>query len=70
MNKAKALAAKRHTTLKAVIESSIREALKAEQQAGKFTLDDRSVAGKGLQKAFRDRPWSGIRATAYEGRGN
>lgn len=69
MKKAKALAARRHSTLRSVIEHGIRVALKEEQQAEKFSLPDLSVKGKGLQEGFRDKPWSDIRHAAYEGQG-
>lgn len=69
MKQAKKLAARRNSTLRAVIERAIRTALKEEQRAEKFKLPDRSVDGKGLQPEFEHRPWSDIRDAAYKGRG-
>jgi hypothetical protein len=67
--KAKALAARQGTTLRALIESGLRRRLAEEQEGKNYTLPDRSVKGRGLQPALRDRPWSEIRDAAYEGRG-
>lgn len=69
MKKAKALAAKRHITLRAVIERGIRTTLQEERKAELFSLPDRSVDGNGLQEGFRDKPWSDVRHAAYEGHG-
>lgn len=67
--KAKEIAARQGTTLRALIESGLRRRLAEEQEPKGYTLPDRSVKGRGLQPALRDRPWSGIRDAAYEGRG-
>jgi Arc/MetJ family transcription regulator len=68
--KAKQLAARRGTTLRAVVEQGIRQVLREERAGREFTLRDASVDGNGLQPEFRDRPWADIRDAAYEGRGN
>ena len=68
-NKAKALAARRRTTLRAVIEEGIRMRLRAERATARFELRDASVAGEGLQPEFRDADWAAIRRAAYEVRG-
>ena len=66
---AKALAAKRGTTFRAIVEQGIRYALQEEEKAESFRLADKSVTGNGLQAEFRNRPWAFIRHNAYEGRG-
>lgn len=68
--KAKALAAKKGITLRAVIEQGIRRTLETEQSLVKFQLEDKSVGGNGLCMEFRDKSWPEIRDAAYEGRGS
>lgn len=65
---AKALAAREHTTLRALIERGLRDLLR-ERQGGGYRLEDASVDGNGLQPGFRDGDWRAIRETIYEGRG-
>ncbi|MBI4868050.1 MAG: DUF2191 domain-containing protein [Candidatus Wallbacteria bacterium] len=68
--RAKRLAAKRHTTLKAVIESALREALEQEGRPGKpFKVRTHVVKGRGLQPGLSWDDWSTLRELAYEGRG-
>ena len=68
--KAKALALKRGTTLRAIIEQGIRSILEAEQEVTKFQLKNMSVSGNGLRMEFKDKSWLTIRDAAYEGRGS
>lgn len=70
MKKAKALAARRGTTLRAIIEQGIRMTLSQERRAVPYELPDRSIAGKGLQAGFDHAEWSDFRDTAYKGRGS
>lgn len=70
LEKAKRLAAKRRTTLRAIIEQSLRNTLKEQRRMETYELPDRSVDGQGLQPGFRDKPWSDIRDAAYDGRGS
>jgi len=67
--KAKAYAARRHTTLRAVIEQGIRQVMRNDRTASKFKLRDASVGGNGLHKEYKDADWSKIREAAYKGRG-
>ncbi|MCY4154545.1 MAG: hypothetical protein OXD47_12105 [Gammaproteobacteria bacterium] len=67
---AKALAARRDTTFREIVERGIRHTLQEAQQVQTFQLVDKSVTGHGLQAEFRDRPWAAIRHSAYEGRGS
>jgi Arc/MetJ family transcription regulator len=69
MKKAKALAARRHITLREVIERGIRTTLKEEQREEKFSLPNRSVEGKGFQAGFEDASWADIRDAVYKGQG-
>ena len=69
VRKAKALAARRGTTLRALIEQGLRTELRNERRTGRFVLRDASVDGDGLQTEFRKADWSLIRDAAYEERG-
>ena len=69
MKKAKALAAKRGTTLKSIIELGLRKTIAEAERARPYRLPDKSVAGKGLQPGFAEENWADIRGAAYEGRG-
>ena len=59
--KAKALAARRGTTFREIVEQGIRHALQEAQQVQTFQLVDKSVTGNGLQAEFRNKPWAVIR---------
>jgi hypothetical protein len=66
LEEAKALAARRGTTLRRVIEEGLREVLAREPSTVvPFRLRDASVGGNGLTAEFRDRPWSDIFDAAY-----
>ena len=67
--KAKALAVRRGTTLRALIEQGLRQVMREERRTTEFTLREASVQGRGLQRAFKDKNWTDIREAAYEGRG-
>lgn len=69
MKKAKALAVRRGTTLRAVIERGIRMTLKEEAPRTQYELPDKSVDGKGLQPGFEHGDWADFRDAAYKGRG-
>jgi len=66
---AKEFAARKRTTLRAVIEQGIRTVLREDVAAETFRLRDASVGGQGLHEAFRDADWKAIREAAYEERG-
>ncbi len=70
LTKAKKLAAKRGTTLRAIIEQGIRNTVKEQQRGTQYVLPDMSVDGKGLQPEVKNRSWSDIRDAAYERRGS
>lgn len=68
---AKRLAAKRHTTLRAVVESALRQFLRseAEVQGGEFRLRKKTFRGQGLQPGLEEGNWIEVRTRIYEGRG-
>lgn len=63
---AKALAARRGTTFREIVEQGIHHALQEAQQVQTFQLVDKSVTGNGLQAEFRNKPWAVIRHSVYE----
>ncbi|HSN73112.1 MAG TPA: hypothetical protein VLT59_16470 [Steroidobacteraceae bacterium] len=67
--KAKAYAARKNTTLRAVIEQGIRQVLRDDRSASSFKLRDASVPGNGLRDGFREADWARIREEAYGDRG-
>lgn len=67
---AKTLASRQGTTLKAVVETSLREFLaKREKSRAAFRLKDGSFRGQGLQPGIREGDWRAIESLIYEGRG-
>lgn len=69
--RAKRLAAKRRTTLKAVIEQSLREALDNERRSiSRASVHIHTFGGNGLQAGLDWGHWSAVRDTIYEGRGS
>lgn len=71
LRRAKRLAARRRTTLRAVIEDALRHVLAAEQRAQKARpVKTHVVGGEGLQPGLTWGDWSALRALAYEGRGS
>ena len=67
---AKAIAQRENTTLRALIETGLRQVLRDRQSRRRFELRDASFGGRGLQPEFRDGDWRNIRDAAYEGRGS
>jgi hypothetical protein len=66
---AKQVAARKHTTVRALVEEGLRLVLEREQQRKPFTLRDGSVGGGWMRSEYADASWDEIRAVAYEGRG-
>jgi hypothetical protein len=66
---AKAVARRDKTTLRALIETGLRQALRERRRKDRFRLRDASFRGNGLQPEFRDGDWQRVREAAYEGRG-
>ena len=67
--KAKTHAARENTTLRSLVERGLRLAMRDDGQRRRFVLRDASVAGKGLQRDYRDADWARLREAAYEDRG-
>lgn len=70
MKKAKALAARRGTSLRSIIERGIRTTLSEERRRVQYELPERSVNGMGLQTGFKRGEWADIRNAVYTGRGD
>ena len=66
---AKAVAQRDKTTLRALIETGLRQVLRERRRKARFRLRDASFRGNGLQPEFLDGDWQRIREAAYEGRG-
>jgi hypothetical protein len=68
-DEAKAVARREKTTLRALIETGLRQLLRERRRRVRFQLRDASFGGRGLRAEFRDGDWQRIREAAYEGRG-
>jgi hypothetical protein len=66
---AKAVARREKTTLRALIETGLRQVLRDRRRRTRFRLRDASFGGRGLRPEFREGDWEHIRQAAYEGRG-
>lgn len=69
ITRAKALAIRRNTTLRALLEQGLRQVLSDELRPAEFKLRDASVDGRGLRDEFRDKDWAALRKAAYEDHG-
>jgi hypothetical protein len=69
LEEAKKVAARDHTTVRALIERGLRHVLAEQQDAGGFRLRKATFGGEGLQPGVVDGTWERIRDLAYEGRG-
>ncbi|MCY4565764.1 MAG: DUF2191 domain-containing protein [Gammaproteobacteria bacterium] len=67
--KARAHAARENTTLRSLVERGLRLAMRDDGHRQRFVLRDASVAGRGLQRGYRDADWARIREAIYEDRG-
>jgi len=67
----KALAQKRHTTVRAMIEEGLRLVLERESRASRerFTLEDCSYGTGGMVDGLDESSWAEIRDLSYKGRG-
>jgi hypothetical protein len=66
---AKRLAARRGTTLRAVIEDGLRRLLREQQKHGRFRLRRATFRGEGLNPQVREGGWERVRDLIYQGRG-
>jgi hypothetical protein len=69
LRKARQLAARKRTTLRALVEHCLRQVLEDRYRGRTFRLRDARFKGRGLQLEHRDASWERLRALAYESRG-
>jgi len=68
--RAKHLAAKHHTTLRAIVEEALRARLALERRPHpRVRLETHTFAGNGLQEGLSWDDWTTMRSMGYEGRG-
>jgi hypothetical protein len=67
---AKELAAREHTTLRALVEEGLRKVVEERERSdAAFELRDASVGGNGIRPGIDEGDWATLRSLAYEGRG-
>jgi len=66
LEKAKAVAAREGTTVRALVEDGLRQVLRNRRGAVAFRLRDASVSGNGLRPEFRDAGWDRVRDALYD----
>ena len=69
LEKAKRVAAREGTTVRALIEQGLREVLAGRKRLRPFRLRKASFRGKGLQPGAQGMSWKKLREITYEGRG-
>jgi hypothetical protein len=69
MRQARKLAAREHTTLRALVEEGLRRVTAERQRAKPFKLRKVSFRGRGLRPGMAGASWQQIRDAAYERRG-
>jgi hypothetical protein len=69
LDEAKALAATRKTTLRALLVEGLRWVVAQRRKRSRFRLRDASVKGKGVQPGLTEGDWGPIRDLIYRGRG-
>lgn len=70
LRRAKSLAQREGTTVRALVEAGLRAVLSERRPRAKFQLRDASFAGRGLSEAARGEGWDALRDAIYEGRGS
>jgi len=68
LEKAKKVASREGTTVRALVEAGLRRVLSDRKKAGRFKLRKASFRGNGLQPGVADASWERITEMAYEGR--
>jgi hypothetical protein len=68
LRRAKTTAAAEGTTLRALVESGLRNELRVREQGG-YVLPDASFGGNGVQPGINEGDWSTLRDLIYAGRG-
>ncbi|MCC6620084.1 MAG: type II toxin-antitoxin system VapB family antitoxin [Deltaproteobacteria bacterium] len=67
--RAKKVAAREHTTVRALVEESLRRLLAERDQAGSVEIKPVTFRGEGLQPELGSRGWEAQRDMIYEDRG-
>jgi hypothetical protein len=67
LHEARKIAARDHTTLRALVEQGLRKIIADRKSAGSFQLRKASFKGDGLVPELRDADWDTLRDLAYEG---
>ncbi len=70
LDEAKALATREGITLRELVETGLRYAVKERRRRKRFQLLDARVDGRGLSREYAGSDWSRMRDAAYEGRGS
>jgi len=69
LKQARKLAQREGVTLRALVERGLHRVISETRVATPFKLRSATFGGEGLQTAFRDTPWEGVRDEIYKGRG-
>lgn len=69
LHQARRLAAREHTTVKALVEEGLRHVVAERKRPSEFKLRKVTFGGRGLQPALREASWDQIRDLSYEGHG-
>lgn len=69
LERARRLAAREETTIRALIEESLRRVLAERERKSDFKLRKVTFKGKGLAPGLDGKPWAAIRDLIYEDRG-
>lgn len=69
LEEARRLASKERTTVKALVQESLRRLISERKKKGRFRLRKATFKGNGLQPHAANASWERIRDIAYEGRG-
>jgi hypothetical protein len=70
LRRAKRLAAREGTTVRALVEESLRRVLSEREREGRFKLRPVTFKGEGLNPDISKDGWEGVRDLIYEGRGS
>jgi hypothetical protein len=69
LEEARKIAAREHTTVKAMIEEGLRRTIDDRKRKKTFRLRKATFKGNGLQPDIAGASWEKIREISYEGRG-
>ena len=69
LEKARRVAAREGTTVKALVEAGLRAVIEEKQRPQTFRLRKAAFKGRGMQSDVKDASWDRLRELAYTGRG-